>query len=252
MTFPIVSRDADVVYNLGQVKRRIVAACTKAGRRADEVSLLLVTKTVAPDRICVAAEAGVTLIGENKVQELVAKADALNGLTCERHFIGHLQSNKIKQVLGLVSCIQSLDSVALAEKLDRRLQQEGRAIDVFVQVNTSAESSKFGIEPSGALDLARKSARFGTLRIRGLMTIGVFNTTGQMTRQCFAQLRSLREVISAEGIPDVDLVHLSMGMSLDLEEAIAEGSTMVRVVRSIFGARPSMVDYYWNEADRGG
>jgi hypothetical protein len=249
--FPEGSEAADIVANLDQVRERIAAACARVGRCASEVRFLLVTKTIAPDQIRIAVEAGAELIGENKVQELVAKAEALRDLTCERHFIGHLQSNKIKQVLQHVSCIQSIDSLGLAEKLDRQLQKHGRGVDIFLQVNTSGEATKFGIAPGEALGLARQVARLGTLRVRGMMTIGMFNADGQITRRCFAQLRALRDLITAEGLAGVQLDHLSMGMSLDFEDAIAEGSTLIRVGRFVFGPRPSMIHHYWNETDSG-
>ena len=250
VTFPTVEKNSDILANLAGVKQRIEAACAANGRSPDEVKLVLVTKTVPPDQIRFAVEAGASIMAENKVQELVSKLAALSDLACERHFIGHLQSNKLKQVVPHVSCIQSLDSLSLAEKLNRKMQQDGRPMKVLLQVNTSGEASKFGVSPDDVIKFVRDVAMFEMLQVRGLMTIGKFNPAQTETRHCFALLRQLRDRTRDEGIPNVVMEHLSMGMSLDLEDAIAEGSTMVRIGRSIFGPRPSLVHVYWNESLR--
>lgn len=238
---------ADIPANLAHVRQRIQAAASLAGRPADEVQLLLATKTVTAEKIKVAIDAGEMLIGENKVQELKQKDYLLHTLPVQRHFIGHLQTNKIKEVLKYVTCIQSLDRAELAEKLDSRLQYEGRSLDVFVQVNTSFEESKFGAHPDAAIGLLEKVRAYGTMHIKGLMTIGLFDADPEKVRPSFRLLREIRDTALREGLLHPDGAHLSMGMSGDLATAIEEGATIVRVGTSVFGKRQYPDSYYWNE-----
>ncbi|MGE7773970.1 YggS family pyridoxal phosphate-dependent enzyme [Chitinophaga sp. NPDC101104] len=238
----------DILHQIAIIEKRIADACVAAGRDPQDVRLLLATKTVPPERIRVALEAGRTLIAENKIQELKEKFAALEDIPHENHFIGHLQTNKIKDLLKYnVSCLQSLDRPDLAEKLHQRLRSENRTMDVLIQVNTSGEASKFGVEPALALDLVRSVAQLGTLRIKGLMTIGLLSAEAGKVQACFRLLRNLRNSIRAQGIDGVDMSELSMGMSGDLEIAIAEGATIVRVGTAIFGQRPTPDSFYWNE-----
>lgn len=144
--------------------------------------------------------------------------------------------------------MQSVDRLELARKLDGRLQSEGRSLDVLVQVNTSSEESKFGIAPEKALAFVREVARYDTLRIKGLMTIGLLSSEGEKVRKCFQLLSKLRDQIALEGIRGVEMRELSMGMSGDLEIAVEEGATMVRVGTAIFGERRYPDSYYWNES----
>ncbi|MDN3692715.1 YggS family pyridoxal phosphate-dependent enzyme [Chryseobacterium tructae] len=240
----------DILHNLKIINTRILNACEKAGRNSDEVKLLLATKTVSADRIKIALENGQTLIAENKVQELKEKYEDLKEIPHTNHFIGHLQTNKIKDILKYeVSCVQSLDRLELAEKLHQRLLAENRTIDVLIQVNTSNEESKFGIEPNEAIELIRKVTEFSTLKIKGLMTIGLFSAETEKVRPCFKILKNLQQEIIQENIPNVEMNELSMGMSGDLETAIEEGSTIVRVGTAVFGARMYPDSYYWNEGN---
>jgi pyridoxal phosphate enzyme (YggS family) len=235
----------DILHNLQIIQKRMDLACAKASRNRDEVKLLLATKTVSPDRILTAIQAGYTLIGENKVQEVKEKFEALKVLPHTSHFIGHLQTNKIKDLLKCnISCIQSLDRLELAEKLQSRLEKENKSIDVFIQVNTSQEESKFGIHPDLAADLVRKVAELDRIRIKGLMTIGLFSADLDKVRLCYQLLNRLKKEIQ---VPGVELNELSMGMSGDLEMAIEEGATIVRVGTAIFGQRIYPDSYYWNE-----
>lgn len=215
-------------------------ACEKAGREAGSVRLLLATKTVAPDRIRTAIEAGETLIGENRIQEFAAKNPELSGLKYERHFIGHLQTNKIKDMLKYdVKCIQSLDSMELMHSLDRRLQSEGRSIDVMVQVNTSFEASKFGLNPGDVFSFLKELKKYDTLKLKGFMTIGLFDSDTEAVRRSYTRLREIRDRAISEGIVPPESSELSMGMSSDLETAIEEGATIVRIGTAIFGTRTS-------------
>lgn len=238
----------DLLQNLKIINQRIKNACIRTGRNVDEVKLLLATKTVSAERIKIALENGETLIAENKVQELKEKYEDLKNIPHENHFIGHLQTNKIKDILRYdVSCVQSVDRIDLAEKLHQRLLTEGRTMDIFIQVNTSNEESKFGIHPVLAIDLVKKVAELNTLKIRGLMTIGLFSAETEKVRACFKILKNLQHEFIRQNIPDVEMKELSMGMSGDLETAIEEGSTMVRVGTAVFGERIYPDSYYWDE-----
>ena len=240
-----------IAHNLEQINRRIDAACQKAGRARDEVKLLLATKTVSPERIQTAIEAGCTLLGENKIQEVKEKYEALKPFPHQMHFIGHLQSNKIKEILRYeVDCVESVDRLSLAQKLSERLQREGRELDILVQVNTSGEESKFGVAPEKAIDLCREIAALPGLHIKGLMTIGLFSSDMDKVRACFQKLRSLRDEINQLALPGVEMRELSMGMSGDLEVAIEEGATIIRVGTAVFGPRIYADSYYWNEQSR--
>ncbi|MCS4300702.1 YggS family pyridoxal phosphate-dependent enzyme [Chryseobacterium sp. BIGb0232] len=240
----------DILHNLKVIDTRIQNACKKAGRNPDEVKLLLATKTVSAERIKIALENGQTLIAENKVQELKEKYEDLKETPHINHFIGHLQTNKIKDILKYdITCIQSLDRLDLAEKLHQRLLAENRTIEVLIQVNTSNEESKFGIDPSQTIELTRKVSEFSTLKVKGLMTIGLFSTESEKVRQCFKILKNLQQQIIREYIPNIEMKELSMGMSGDLEAAIEEGATIIRVGTAVFGARIYPDSYYWDEGN---
>lgn len=239
----------EILNNLQTINNRIQQACMNSQRSAGSVKLLLATKTVPAERIKTALDAGHTLIAENKVQELKEKYDALKAVPHENHFIGHLQTNKIKDILKYdVTCIQSMDRLELAEKLHQRLLSENRQMNVLIQVNTSGEESKFGIRPEGAMELVQQVSRLSTLHIKGLMTIGLLSTETEKVRRCFRLLASLQQQIIAAAIPRVAMDELSMGMSGDLETAIEEGSTIVRVGTAVFGQRPTPDSFYWNES----
>lgn len=238
MSDPIDPEDAaDIRERLRGVRERIERATASAGREPGSVRLLLATKTVSPERIRIAIEAGADLVGENRVQEVKPKYEALADLEYERHFIGHLQSNKINALVPYVSCIQSLDRLSLADKLQARLERESETREVLIQVNTSGEESKFGIEPDDAVDFAREVSRRDALQVRGLMTIGLFSEDPETTRPSLAALRKTAAGIREAAIEGVEMRELSMGMSGDLEMAIEEGSTIVRVGSAVFGER---------------
>ena len=225
--------------NIRHIMERIQTTCKKTRRDPKEVQLLLATKTVDPERILQAFSCGCTLIGENKVQELRDKYEALSTVPHTTHFIGHLQSNKIKEVIQYAQCIQSIDNLDTAQKLEQRLAQEGRTLDILVQVNTSAEESKFGCAPEEAEALVKAIAALPHVTIRGFMTIGLFS--GEE-----AQVR-VQQRIGAIALPNVSTDILSMGMSGDLEIAIEEGSTMLRIGTAVFGERHYPDSYYWND-----
>lgn len=236
-----------IIENLQTIHSRIENACEKSNRDRSEVRLLLATKTVDADKILFALEQGESLIGENKVQELTQKCTAIARMNPEVHFIGHLQSNKIKEVLKWATCIQSIDRFELAEKLHQRLNFEEKEIDIYIQVNTSYEESKFGVAPENAVELIKKVSEFNNIHIKGLMTIGLFSSEPEKVRKCFKLLKSIQKEAIALQLPGVDLKELSMGMSGDLEIAIQEGATIIRVGTAIFGERIYPDSYYWNE-----
>ena len=234
----------EIIQNIAVIHNRIKSACTNCGRDSQGVKLLLATKTVSAEKILIALQTGENLIAENKLQELKEKYKTLKATPHLTHFIGHLQTNKIKEVIKYANCIQSLDRIELAEKLQKRLEFEDKTIDVFVQVNTSYEESKFGIAPEKALDFALQVQQLERLHIKGLMTIGLFSAETEKVRKCFKLLKNIQDQMLEKNIP----VHeLSMGMSGDLETAIEEGSTIIRVGTAIFGKRPYPDSYYWNE-----
>ena len=237
-----------ILDNIAVIKERIQKACHESGRGPHEVKLLLATKTVSAERIKIALRAGQTLIAENKIQELKEKHEALKDIAHTNHFIGHLQTNKIKDLLRYdVSCVQSLDRLDLAEKLHQRLQFENKTMEVLIQVNTSDEESKFGVHPDKAIELVQQVAQLDALKIKGLMTIGLFSAETEKVRACFKLLKNIQQQIIALHIPNVEMQELSMGMSGDLETAIAEGATIIRVGTAIFGQRIYPDSYYWNE-----
>lgn len=241
----------NIHQNITTILHRIKKACENCNRNPDEVKLLLATKTVTPDKIKMAFEAAQTLIGENKVQEVKSKFNELAKYPHQKHFIGHLQTNKIKDILKYnVACIQSLDRLSLAEKLHQRLTFDKKGIDVFIQVNTSSEESKFGTDPDNTIELVKQVAQFENIHIKGLMTIGLFSAETERVRKCFKLLKKLQQEVMQQNIPNVKMEELSMGMSGDLETAIEEGSTMVRVGTAIFGPRVYPDSYYWNENKR--
>ena len=240
----------EILQNIAVIQERINNVCKENSRDPDEVKLLLATKTVPAECIKIALLAGKTLIAENKVQELKEKYEALKDVPHTNHFIGHLQTNKIKDLLKYdVSCIQSLDRLDLAEKLHQRLQFENKTIEVLIQVNTSFEESKFGASPDNAIELVKQIAQLETLKIKGLMTIGLFSAETEKVRKCFQLLKNIQQQIIALKIPNVEMQELSMGMSGDMETAIAEGATIIRVGTAIFGQRIYPDSYYWNESE---
>jgi len=236
----------DILFNLKQVHTRIGNACKASGRNTSEVQLLLATKTVPAAKIRIAIEAGESLIGENKMQEFRDKDAELKDLNIERHFIGHLQTNKIKDVLKYVTCIQSLDRLNLAQELHKQLQKENRNLDVFIQVNTSFEESKFGLSPLEVIPFIKEIKKYDTLKIKGLMTIGLLDVEKEKMLPSLRLLREIRDDIYTEKTTEITDLKLSMGMSQDLELAIAEGSNLVRIGTSIFGNR-FLGKEIWNE-----
>jgi pyridoxal phosphate enzyme (YggS family) len=222
--------------NIRYARELIAEAACRSGRPASAIRLMAVTKTVDDDRILVAMQAGVEIIGENYVQEAKRKIEKL-GKANEWHLIGRLQTNKAKYAVHLFDMIHSVDRMELAAELDRRARTAGRIIPILIEVNVSGEESKSGVPLAEAVDLVRAIAPLQNLSIRGLMTMPPWFDDPQDARPCFKALRELRDRITKEAIPRVEMRELSMGMTDDYTVAIEEGATIVRIGRGIFGER---------------
>lgn len=227
------------------IEQRVADACRDVGRDPAEVSILPVSKTFGPELIRQAVALGLHRFGENKVQEIRDKAPALADCGIDWVMIGHLQTNKANVVARLAHEVQSLDRPKLAAALDRRLAEEGRVIDVLVQVKTADEPSKYGLPPAQLPAFLDELAGYATMRVRGLMTIALHTTEPAAVRSCFRRLRELRDAAIERGH---HLPRLSMGMSGDFPLAIAEGATELRIGTAIFGTRPYPDSYYWPES----
>lgn len=240
--------DATLRTRWEQLRARVDDACRGAGRDPGEVTILPVSKTFGPERIREAVDLGLHRFGENKVQEIRDKATALATEEADPGIdwvmIGHLQTNKAGVVARLAAEVQSLDRLKLAVALDRHLRAESRVIDVLVQIKTSDEPSKYGLEPDRLLPFLDELSGYPTLRARGLMTLAINASDPDSVRGCFRRLRELRDLAATHGH---DLPRLSMGMSGDFPLAIAEGATEVRIGTALFGARSYPDSYYWPE-----
>jgi PLP dependent protein len=234
-----------VAENLAAVEARIKAACTRVGRDPSEVRLLPVSKNQGMELIAEAYEAGVRLLGENRVQEAAEKARYFADHPDLRWaIIGHLQTNKARQVAAMASEFHALSNVKEAAVLDQALDDRGRSLDVFLQVNSSGEPQKHGLPPDEVEPFAIALKAFGTLRVRGLMTLAVLSDDQREIRACFERMRDLQRRLRASEAVAGTYDELSMGMSGDLELAIEYGATTVRIGQAIFGPRPS-ADTYW-------
>ena len=226
-----------IAENLAAVREQIAEACRKAGRREDEVTLIAVSKTKSAAAVREAWDEGQREFGESYVQEFLDKLEApeLAELPLDWHFIGHLQSNKVRQIVGKAAMIHGIDKVTTAEELSKRAAQHGLTVDFLLEVNVSRESSKYGLDPSSVLQAAEKCFALPNIRLRGLMTIA--SPDPSETRREFSELRQTLEKLRQNAPDPSQLTELSMGMSGDFEEAILEGATMIRIGTAIFGWR---------------
>ncbi len=224
--------------NLKRIEENIQQACAAAGRRREDVTLMAVTKTVPPERIRVALDAGIRCIGENRVQEFLDKRDALPLTGVQAHLIGHLQTNKVRRIVGQVDMIQSIDSERLARAVSEAAKQTPRGVmDVLVEVNIGGEASKSGVAADCVEELLHRISGFDGIRVRGLMAIPPILHTEAEKRAIFSKMHKLFIDIQAKKVDNITMEILSLGMSMDYVEAIREGSTLVRVGSAIFGAR---------------
>jgi PLP dependent protein len=229
-----------IAENIHRVKEQIAVAACRAGRNPEEIELMAVSKTHPPELIREAYEAGLRLFGENRVQEFAGKAGAVADLAgAEWRLIGHLQSNKAAKAAELFSTVDSVDSLKLAEKLNAAAKSLGKTLPVLIEVNVGGEQVKSGVSPDSEeqATILQAAPRLDHLAIRGLMTVPPYTEDPQHARPYFRRLKELRDRIAAQRLPAVEMGVLSMGMSHDLEVAIEEGSTCVRVGTAIFGER---------------
>ena len=224
-----------LLTNLNRVRESIAGAAVNSGRRPEEILLLPVTKTVEADRINVILDAGVRAIGENRVQEITQKAPLLK--SPDIHLIGHLQSNKVRQVLPLVGMIESVDSRKLAKEISECSLKLGRVTDILVEVNIGNDANKFGVRPEETYEFLHEISVFGGISVKGLMTIAPLTDKKSETQKFFSNMRQLFIDISSKKLDNINMNVLSMGMSDDYTLAVAEGSTLVRVGSAIFGHR---------------
>jgi len=222
---------------IDSIAERIKIAATAAGRRAESIRLVAVSKTVAAERVRAAVETGITILGENYIQEARNKIEVLQDLPVSWHFIGHLQSNKAKYAVRLFDLIHSVDTLKLARELDKQASKHDKVQDVLIQVNTGKEASKSGVYEEEALALVREAGQMNNLAVKGLMTMPPFFNAPEKVRPFFQSLRELRDKIRSESLPGVTMDELSMGMTGDFEAAIQEGATLVRIGTAIFGER---------------
>jgi pyridoxal phosphate enzyme (YggS family) len=231
------SSTESIARRVQEVRSRIRAAAARAGRPADRVRLVGVTKTVTVDRIQEALAAGLTILGENRVQEALPKIAALKPAPIRWHFIGHLQRRKVRLVLGVFELIHSVDSVELGEEINRRAGDAGLRQDILLEVNIGREATKSGFHPGAVEEAVSSLASLPHVQVKGLMAIPPPTPRAELARGYFRSLRELAARIAALKLPSVSLDELSMGMSNDYEVAVEEGATLVRVGTAIFGAR---------------
>jgi PLP dependent protein len=225
-----------IAGNLRTIQERIQLAALRSERAPDSVRLVAVSKTQPVSAVVEAAESGQQIFGENYVQEFLEKCRSVTA-PVSWHFIGSLQSNKVKYLTGLTSLIHSIDRLSLAQEISRQWEKTCQTCDILLQVNIAGESTKSGAAVSEAVELARKVSLLPNIRIRGLMTIPPFFDEPERARPFFRELRKIAELIDEEHITGVEMRELSMGMSGDFEVAIEEGATLVRVGTAIFGER---------------
>ena len=232
--------EVDIAANINTIKQKIAAAAARCNRAPDSIKLLAVTKTVPPARIGEAIDAGITMFGENYVQEAKEKV-AVIGPRVQWHMIGHLQTNKAKYAVNLFNYIHSVDRMDLAWELDKRARLIGQKMNILIEINVSGEETKNGIPADTAISLIKDVSKLENLSVQGLMTMAPYSSNPEDSRPYFTDLRNLRDDIIRTGITGIQMEDLSMGMSDDFEVAIEEGATIVRIGRAIFGERKSRV-----------
>ncbi|MBQ2943824.1 MAG: YggS family pyridoxal phosphate-dependent enzyme [Ruminococcus sp.] len=228
---------SDIKTNYEAIVRNIADAAVQSGRRAEDITFLAATKTVEPEFINYAISLGLRFIGENKVQELLSKYDSYDLDNSQLHFIGHLQSNKVRQIVGKVSMIQSVDSLKLAQEISRQSIKQGINTDILIEVNVGREENKSGVMPENLEELLYQIAPLDNISVQGLMAIPPICENEQKIRGYFQNMRNMFLDISSKKIDNIKMGTLSMGMSGDYREAILEGANLVRIGSSLFGAR---------------
>jgi len=225
-----------VSENILKIKQKIWEVCQKVGRNPDEITIVAVTKTVPVEKIKEAINTGIYDIGENRVQELLEKRNSLENVRW--HFVGHLQTNKVKYIVNFIHLIHSVDSLKLALEIDKRAEKINRPVDVLIEVNTSGEKTKYGVKPEETIEIVKQiSENCKFVHIKGLMTLAAYSPDPENARPMFKMLKNLSDEIAKLNLKNVEMKHLSMGMSNDYWIAIEEGATIVRIGTAIFGPR---------------
>ncbi|MFB3897056.1 MAG: YggS family pyridoxal phosphate-dependent enzyme [bacterium] len=227
---------SQILDNYQRVLARIQTAAIQAGRKPEEIKLVAVSKTVPVAIVQEAVSNGITLLGENRVQEAKQKFEVI-GNNATWHLVGHLQSNKVKPAVSMFELIQSVDSIELAKEISNRAQQINKVQNILIEINTSGEETKFGIEPAGLIPMLEQISLLSNIRIQGLMTVGPLVPEPELARPSFIQLRELSEKVKSAGLANIEMHILSMGMTGDFEIAIQEGANMLRIGTAIFGHR---------------
>jgi pyridoxal phosphate enzyme (YggS family) len=223
--------------NLKRIREEIGETAISAGRNPQEIRLMAVTKTVEPVFINHALACGIDLIGENKVQEFIGKADELKLEGCEVHLIGHLQTNKVRQIVGKVNMIQSVDSVKLADEIGKRSAEKGLTTNILLEINIAKEETKFGLFPEQVLEIIYEISEISGVKVCGLMSVPPIFEDSEKNRSFFSNMHHLFIDIREKKIDNVSMDILSLGMSGDYKQAIMEGSNLIRIGSAIFGAR---------------
>ncbi len=226
----------DIAANINKIRQRMNAAAARCQRNPNSIKLLAVTKTVSPEIVGKAIDAGLTEFGENYVQEAKEKIASIEQ-RIKWHMIGHLQTNKAKYAVNLFDYIHSIDRMELAKEINKKAGQISRKINVLIEINVSGEKTKNGITPVDAFGLIKEISSLGNISVKGLMTMAPYSDNPENSRPYFSELRKLQKIIAGEEIPGIQMDELSMGMTDDFEIAIEEGATIVRVGRAIFGER---------------
>ena len=224
-----------IAENLASIEKKITAAAEKSGRKREDILMLAVTKTIEVQRIKEAVDLGYTSLGENKVQEIMAKYESLQGVNW--HLIGHLQTNKVKYIADKVCLIHSVDSLKLGEEISKRCAACGRKMDILVEINIAGEEAKHGVPIGEAEALAVELSKLQNIRVKGLMTVAPYDPVPENNRKYFRQMKELFVDIKNKNYDNIDMEYLSMGMTNDYETAIEEGANIVRIGTGIFGAR---------------
>lgn len=224
---------SELAVNLAILKQKVVEICDKCNRNPEEIKIVAVSKNVEPERIKEVISSGLNDIGENRVQEALVKKSQVS-LPAVWHMVGHLQTNKVKKALEIFDYIQSIDSFELAQAVSKRVEKPVR---ILIEVNTSKEPAKFGVEPEKTAELVQRISELENLHIEGLMTVGPFTSVSDKIRSSFKKLKELFENLKQKNIEFVEMKYLSMGMSADYQIAIQEGSNMLRIGTAIFGPR---------------
>jgi pyridoxal phosphate enzyme (YggS family) len=223
--------------NIDDIVKRIEDTCKKVGRNPNDITVIAVSKTVESERAREAFEAGINNLGENRVQELVKKYDELKDLDIKWHMIGHLQKNKVKYIIDKTVLIHSVESLSLAEEINKRAEKNNLIANVLVELNIGEEDSKFGIKEESVYDFILSLEKFENLRVVGLMTVAPFCENPEDVRWVFKKMKYIYDKISTMNLRNTEMKYLSMGMTNDFEIAIEEGSNIIRIGTAIFGAR---------------